>query len=159
MLNCHVESENRPSTIKELQSAIAYHYQLSQYHIKLASMMLDHGQFYCCIILCDWALTSMIKALYIQKNHTLRTPSDITMNEILPLVHKDSILGLDNAIFIGTLKYLSSLEDSMNFSSMNRIHTKQLLARSKEILNQLAQKLNETRSILDWPLDSQPLSR
>lgn len=149
MLNCYVEAENKPSTVKELQAVILYHYQLSQYHIKLASMMLDHKQFYCCIILCDWALTSIIKALYIQENHTSRAPSDITMNEILPLVHNDSTLGLDNAIFIGTVKYLSSLEESMNFSSMDRIHTEQLLVRSKETLNQLAQRLNGKYPSLD----------
>ncbi|MNW38456.1 hypothetical protein D3C74_155220 [compost metagenome] len=155
MLNYHIEPENKPSTDRKLQSVILYHYQQSQYHIKLASMMFDHKQFYCCIILCDWALTSIIKALYIQENHTLCVPSNITMNEILPLVHKDSTLGLDNALFIGTVKYLSSLEDIMEFRSMDRIHTGQLLARSKETLNQLAQRLNDK----SFTLDSQPLSR
>ncbi|WP_018883656.1 hypothetical protein [Paenibacillus massiliensis] len=152
MLNYHIEPEKEPSKDNELQSVILYHYQLSQYHIKLASMMFDHKQFYCCIILCDWALTSIIKALHTQENHTSCAPADITMNEILPLVHNNSTLELDNAIFIGTVKYLSSLEDSMDFRLIDLSHTEQLLARSKDILNQLAQKLNETRSILDWQL-------
>ncbi|MEK4272536.1 hypothetical protein [Paenibacillus sp. FSL R7-0026] len=126
-----------------LHTTIMDYHQHAQYHIKLAMIMRDHDQFKVCLILCDWALTSMIKALHIQRYHSVLLPKEITMNEILPLVHTDTEPGLDIALFIGTMQHVSSLEDFLNYQPLDMNHIAKLLQRTEEILCDLATRLKD----------------
>ncbi|WDQ34557.1 HEPN domain-containing protein [Paenibacillus marchantiae] len=124
-----------------------FEYQrLSQYHIKLAAIMRNHNQFKACLILCDWALASMIKALYIYKYHSAHPPKELTMNEILPLVHTDTEPGLDIALFIGTMQHMSSLADYPHDQPLELNNIEKLLQRTEEILDELATRLNDNSS-------------
>ncbi|TDL64181.1 hypothetical protein E2R58_21135 [Paenibacillus amylolyticus] len=121
-----------------------FEYQrLSQYHLKLAAIMCNHNQFKACLILCDWALVSMIKALYIHKYHSAHPPKELTMNEILPLVHTDTEPGLDIALFIGTMQHMSSLEERQEDQYLDLDNIGKLLQRTEDILEELATRLND----------------
>lgn len=122
-----------------------YH-QLAQYHIKLAVIMRDHNQFMACLILCEWALTSMIKALYINKYQSVHPPKELTMNEILPLVHTDTAVGLDMALFIGTVQHLSSIEDCSHDQTLVWNNIEKILQRTGEIVNELSARLMNNSS-------------
>ncbi|MCF7756411.1 HEPN domain-containing protein [Paenibacillus xylanexedens] len=119
---------------------MAYHQQ-AKYHLKLAAIMCNHNQFKACLILCDWALASMIKALYIHKYHSVHPPKELTMNEILPLVHTDTELGLDLALFIGTMQHMSSLEDCPHDQPLKLNNIESLIQRTEEILDELSARL------------------
>lgn len=120
--------------------AIEYQ-QLSHYHIKLASIMHSHNQFQACLILCDWALASLIKALYIQKYRAVHPPKELTMNEILPLVHTDTVPGLDIALFIGTIQHMSCMGEFKQDQTLKANNIKKLLQRTEEILKELEKRL------------------
>ncbi|WKL05095.1 HEPN domain-containing protein [Paenibacillus amylolyticus] len=122
-----------------------YH-QHAQYHIKLAAIMCNHNQFKACLILCDWALASMIKALYIHKYHSVHPPKELTMNEILPLVHTDTEPGLDIALFIGTIQHMSSLADYLDDQPIELDNIEKLLQRTEEILDELHARLMNNSS-------------
>ncbi|MEK4524769.1 HEPN domain-containing protein [Paenibacillus sp. FSL H8-0104] len=124
-----------------------FEYQrLSQYHIKLAAIMHNHNQFKACLILCDWALASMIKALYIHKYHSVHPPKELTMNVILPLVHTDTEPGLDIALFIGTMQHMSSLADYPHDQPIELNNIEKLLQRTEEILDELTTRLKDDSS-------------
>jgi HEPN domain-containing protein len=119
---------------------MAYH-QHAKYHLKLAAIMCNHNQFKACLILCDWALTSMIKALYIHKYHSVHPPKELTMNEILPLVHTETEPGLDIALFIGTMQHISSLVDYPHDQPLELNNIEKLLQRTEEILYELSKRI------------------
>ncbi|WP_338541816.1 HEPN domain-containing protein [Paenibacillus tundrae] len=124
---------------------MAYH-KHAKYHLKLATIMRNQNQFKACLILCDWALASMIKALYIYKYHSVHPPKELTMNEILPLVHTDTEPGLDIALFIGTIQHISSLADYPNDQSIELNNIEKLLQRTEEILDELATRMKDDSS-------------
>ncbi|MBR2564904.1 MAG: hypothetical protein IKE29_09790 [Paenibacillus sp.] len=126
-----------------LRNTILDYQQHSRYHIKLAKIMHSHNQFQACLILCDWALTSMIKALYIQKYYAVNPPKEVTMNEILPLIHTDIEPGLDIALFIGTIRHMSSIEEFNQEQTLKPHNIKKLLQRTEEILMELENRLND----------------
>ncbi|WP_063565985.1 hypothetical protein [Paenibacillus sp. O199] len=133
----------------KLQTTIMDYHQHAQYHIKLAAIMCSHNQFKVCLILCDLALASMIKALYIHKYHSTHPPKELTMNEILPLVHTDTEPGLDIALFIGTMQHMSSLEDCPYDQPLKLKNIEKLIQRTEEILDELSARLmNESRKLL-----------
>lgn len=117
-----------------------YH-KYSTYHIKLANLMHRHNQFQACLILCDWALASMVKALYIQKYHVVHPPKELTMNEILPIVHTDTESGLDIALFIGTIQHMSSIEEFDQDRTLKPNNIEKLIQRTEEILEELENRL------------------
>ncbi|SHN80814.1 hypothetical protein SAMN04487896_4609 [Paenibacillus sp. ov031] len=124
-----------------LRNTIMGYHQHSKYHIKLATIMHNHNQFQACLILCDWALASMIKALYIQKYHAVHPPKELTMNEILPLVHTDTVPGLDRALFIGMIQHMSTIEGINQDRTIKPNNIKNLLQRTEEILKELENRL------------------
>ncbi|GGH72394.1 hypothetical protein GCM10008014_58720 [Paenibacillus silvae] len=124
-----------------LRNTIMGYHQHSKYHIKLASIMQSHNQFQACLILCDWALASMIKALYIQKYRAVHSPKELTMNEILPLVHTDTVPGLDIALFIGTIQHMSCMGEFNQDRTLKENNIKKLLQRTEEILKELEDRL------------------
>lgn len=133
-------------TYHTLHNTIMDYHQHAQYHIKLATIMRNHHQFKACLILCEWALASMIKALYIHKYHSVHPPKELTMNEILSLVHTDTEPGLDIALFIGTMQHLSSLEDHPHNQPLELNNIEMLLQRTEEILDELTTRLKEDSS-------------
>ncbi|MBT2287504.1 HEPN domain-containing protein [Paenibacillus polymyxa] len=129
-----------------LHTTILDYHQHAKYHLKLATIMRNHNQFKACLILCDWALASMIKALYIYKYHSVHTPKNLTMNEILPLVYTDTESGLDIALFIGTMQHMSSLADYPHDQPLELNNIEKLFQRTEEILDELATRLKEDSS-------------
>ncbi|MDN4604878.1 HEPN domain-containing protein [Paenibacillus sp. F6_3S_P_1C] len=129
-----------------LHTTIMAYHQHAEYHLKLALIMCNHNQFKACLILCDWALASMIKALYIYKHHSVHPPKELTMNEILPLVHTDTEPGLDIALFIGTMQHMSSQADYPHDQPLELNNIEKLLQRTEEILYELATRLNDDSS-------------
>ncbi|WP_308722324.1 hypothetical protein [Paenibacillus polysaccharolyticus] len=124
-----------------LRNTIQDYHQHSKYHIKLANIMHSHNQFQACVILCDWALASMVKAIYIQKYHVVHPPKEITMNEILPIVHTDTEPGLDIALFIGTIQHISTIEKFYQEETLKPNNIEKLLQRTAEILEELENRL------------------
>ena len=129
-----------------LRTTIMDYHQHAKYHLKLAVIMCNHNQFKACLILCDWALASMIKALYIHKYHSAHAPKELTMNEILPLVHTDNEPGLDIALFIGTMQHMSSLAERQDDPYLDLDNIEKLLQRTEEILDELATRLEDDSS-------------
>ncbi|WP_337034286.1 hypothetical protein [Paenibacillus illinoisensis] len=129
-----------------LHTTISDYHQHAKYHLKLAAIMRNHNQFRACLILCDWTLASMIKALYIHKYHSVHPPKELTMNEILPLVHTDTEPGLDIALFIGTIQHISSLEDYTYDQPIELDNIEKLLQRTEEILYELSKRIMNNSS-------------
>ncbi|MBB6022933.1 hypothetical protein HNR77_004032 [Paenibacillus sp. JGP012] len=63
------------------------------------------------------------------------------MNEILPLVHTDTVPGLDIALFIGTIQHMSSMGEFKQDQTLKANNIKKLLQRTEEILKELEDRL------------------
>lgn len=115
--------------------------KLAGYHMKLAFMMHKHSQRKVCLILCDWALTAMIKALYIHEHQTTILPDKWTMNEILSFVHTDKNPGLDIVLFISTIQYISSIETGPDSFLAEPTNIDKLLERTEQVLSELSARI------------------
>ncbi|KAF6581755.1 hypothetical protein G9G54_05550 [Paenibacillus sp. EKM212P] len=114
--------------------------KLAEYQIKLAQMMRDHNQFQNCLILCDRAMFSMAKAMYVHRNQII--PLYIrSMTDLFPLIHTDAEPNLDMVLFIGTVHYLVSGEDDVSKEPMKLGEVDKLLYKTDSILESLSQRI------------------
>jgi len=130
---------SRPS--QHLHKSITDFHTLSQYHMKLAQILHKHNQVQCCIILCDWALTSMLKALHMKENNSLFPPGFLSMTDLLHLLHTETNPGLDVVVFIGTTQFLSSHLETSLLQKMKHKDVSKLLRRTDDILCQLSSRV------------------
>ncbi|MDP4099125.1 HEPN domain-containing protein [Paenibacillus sp. P96] len=131
----------RIANMQYVHPEILYFHNAAHYHLKLALIFLDRNQLDPVVILCDRALTSMLKALYIQENNTLSPPSTFSMEELLYLLHTEADPALDVVIFIGTIQYLTSQLERERISKMKKKDIKRLLRRTDEILCLLSPRI------------------
>jgi HEPN domain-containing protein len=124
---------------KRLQDKIDDYYQLAQYHMKLAHIMRKHNQHKAVFYLCHSALISMIRALYIYENKT-EMGSEITLIDLLLLLHTDYNPALEIVVFIGELNYIVNGEgqelEVIKTEDINRV-----IIRAKEVLSELCRRL------------------
>lgn len=114
--------------------------KLAEYQIKLAQMMRDHHQFQNCLILCDRAMFSMAKAMYVHRNQII--PLYIrSMTDLFPLIHTDAEPNLDMVLFIGTVHYLVSGEEDVSKEPMKLGEVDKLLYKTDSILESLSQRI------------------
>ncbi|MFM9276639.1 hypothetical protein [Paenibacillus jiagnxiensis] len=116
-------------------------HNLAYYHIKLSLIFCDHNQSLSSLILCDWALDSMLKALYIKENNKLFPEKSFSMEELIHLLHTESAPALDAVIFIGTIQYLASYLERDQISKMKKKNVTRLLKRTDEILYLLSTRI------------------
>jgi hypothetical protein len=116
-------------------------HKLAQYHIKLARIMRNHNQFQKCLIHCDRAMFSMAKALYVYRNQSISSTISLSMTDLLTLIHTDTEPGLDMVLFMGTMHYLTSTEDSPCDKPMKPKDVDKLLYRTDNILSCLSRRI------------------
>ncbi|WP_348621756.1 hypothetical protein [Paenibacillus polymyxa] len=115
--------------------------KLAEYQIKLAQMMRDHHQFQNCLILCDRALFSMAKAIYVHRYQIIPSHIRLSMTHLFPLIHTDAEPNLDMVLFIGTVHYLVSGEDDVSKEPMKLGEVDKLLYKTDSILESLSQRI------------------
>lgn len=123
----------------ELHRKIMDYHELAQYHMKLAYIMYNHKQFQTALVLCNWALTSMTRALYIHQNRK-NTTFKLSLTELLLLIHTDFNPGLDIAIFIGKMNYILYGKDA-KFEKIEQDDMDRLLRRTDEVLRNLSARI------------------
>ncbi len=123
----------------ELQQKIMDYHELAQYHMKLAYIMYNHKQFQTALVLCNWALTSMTRALYIHQNRK-NTTFKLSLTELLLLIHTDFNPGLDIVIFIGKMNYILC-EEEAELEKIEQDDMDRLLRRTDEVLRNLSVRI------------------
>ncbi|MFB5267602.1 hypothetical protein ACE41H_12535 [Paenibacillus enshidis] len=116
-------------------------HNLAHYHMKLSLIFCDHNQPLSSLILCDWALTAMLKALYIKEHNKPFPERFFSMVELLHLLHTESAPSLDVVIFIGTIQFLASNLEREEISKMKKKNVTRLLNRTDEILYLLSTRI------------------
>ncbi|MFF2908693.1 hypothetical protein [Paenibacillus sp. NPDC057934] len=113
------------------------------YHMQMAWIMYDHRQFKMCYILCEWALSDMVQALYVKKLDGYANYRNLSMEEQLHLLHTESDHGLDIIVFWGTLKCLATELDVTHDANVRYEDVRRLLHKTEGILWRLSQRVYE----------------
>lgn len=138
----YIPSPTQPSRpVQHLDHSITDFHTLAQYHMKLAQILYKHNQLQCCIILCDRALTSMLKALYMKETNSIFPPRLLSMADLLHLLHTETNPGLDVVVFIGTTQFLSSQLETPLLQKMKQKDVSRLLRRTDDIFCQLSSRV------------------
>jgi len=124
---------------KSLQEKIDDYTHLAHYHMKLAHIMRKHSQYKTTFFLCHSALLSMIRALYIHE-HKVELGSEISLIDLLLLIHQDFNPGLEIVVFIGELNYIVNGEgqelEVIQFEDMKRV-----MRRANEVFEELCWRM------------------
>jgi hypothetical protein len=115
--------------------------KLAQYQIKLAQIMRNHHQFHNCLILCDRAMFSMVKAVYVHRNQIIVSSINLSITDVLRLIHTDAEPSLDMVLFMGTVHYLISAEDHAHNKPMKLEEVDRLLFRTDHTLIRLSRRI------------------
>ncbi|ASR48748.1 hypothetical protein B4V02_19640 [Paenibacillus kribbensis] len=115
--------------------------KLAQYQMKLAQLMRNHMQFYNCLVLCDRAMFSMGKAMYVHRNQIIPLSISLSMNDLLRLIRTDAEPCLDMVLFMGTVHYLVSGEDEASRETMKPEEVDMLLNKTDHILKRLSRRM------------------
>ncbi|MGW8957502.1 hypothetical protein [Paenibacillus sp. NPDC055715] len=129
-----------PSDSNILNCMMDFH-KLAQYQIKLAQIMRNHHQFHNCLVLCDRAMFSMAKAVYIHRYQIILSSINLSITDLLTLIHTDTEPNLDMVLFIGTVHYLISAEDNAYNKPMKLEEVDRLLFRTDHILIRLSRRI------------------
>ncbi|MEK3839199.1 HEPN domain-containing protein [Paenibacillus sp. FSL M7-0896] len=124
---------------KSLQEKITDYISLARYHMKLAQIMRNHKQYKTAFFLCHSALISMIRALYIYENKT-EFGSEISLNDLLLLIHTDYHPGLEIVAFVGELNYLVNGEGK-ELEMITDEDMKRVMRRAGEVLDELCWRM------------------
>ncbi|WP_052410422.1 hypothetical protein [Paenibacillus durus] len=124
-----------------LQDKVKDYYHLAQYHMKLAHIMRNHHQFENALFLCHSALISMIRVLYIYENKA-ESDSEISLIDLLLLIHTDYNPGLDIVVFIGELNYIVN-EGGKGLEVVKVENGDRLIVRTEEVLKELYGRINK----------------
>ncbi|MBW4081451.1 HEPN domain-containing protein [Paenibacillus sp. S150] len=114
------------------------YYQLSQYHMKLAYIMRKHHKFKTSLFLCHSALIAMIRAMYIYENKS-RPDSEISLIELLLLLHTDYNPGLEIMVFVGKLNYI--VHETESLEALKEKEMDRLMEKTEEILTELCSRM------------------
>ncbi|WP_098749499.1 HEPN domain-containing protein [Paenibacillus sp. EZ-K15] len=113
--------------------------QLAKYHMKLAHIMRNHNRFMTSLILCHSALMAMIRALFIYENRTLPS-SELTLVDLLQLLHTDYNPGLEIVVFVGKLNFVI-YEDQQSLEVVKEEDMDRLIKRTEEVLRELCGRM------------------
>lgn len=124
---------------RSLQEKINEYTELAQYQMKLADIMRNHKQYKTAFFLCHSALISMIRALYIYE-HKTEFSSEISLNDLLLLIHTDYHPGLEIVVFVGELNYLVNGEGK-ELEMIKDEDMKRVMRRAGEVLEELCWRM------------------
>lgn len=120
---------------RSLQEKINEYTKLAQFQMKLADIMRNHKQYKAAFFLCHSALISMIRALYIYE-HKTEFGSEISLNDLLLLIHTDYHPGLEIVVFVGELNYLVNGEGK-ELEMITDEDMKRVMRRAGQVLEEL----------------------
>ncbi|WP_025716250.1 HEPN domain-containing protein [Paenibacillus sp. 1-18] len=115
--------------------------KLAQYQIQLAQMMRNHNQFDNCLVLCDRAMFSMAKAIYVHRNQVIPSSFNLSISNLLRLIHMDAESSLDIVLFMSTVHYLISRDDGASKRTVKPEEVDRLLNRTDHILKRLSRRM------------------
>lgn len=124
---------------RSMQEKINDYTELAQYHMKLAYIMRKHNQNKTAFFLCHSALISMIRALYIYEHNT-EFPTEVTLIDLLQLIHTDYNPGLEIVVFVGELNYIVNGEGE-ELEMIKDGDMKRVMRRATEVLKELCWRM------------------
>ncbi|MBU5673657.1 hypothetical protein [Paenibacillus brevis] len=112
--------------------------ELAHYHMQLAYLMRNNHQFRTSLILCNLALTSIARALYVYENKSNPTSQDIIFDDFLLLIHKDLNVDPEVADLVNRIVFLCYSEDGFIIDQKT---TDKLIQKTADILTMVSSKL------------------
>ncbi|MGM1050421.1 MAG: hypothetical protein ACQEXX_30465 [Bacillota bacterium] len=124
-----------------LIKAIREYYNLSQIYMNFSLLFIDVKLPHVSIILCEHALESMLRALYIKENHDLFHSRTFSIDDLTQFSFKSSVVDMDTIMLLYFTKFLSHLEDYSFIDQIQKAHLIKLIYRVDETLINLSSKI------------------
>ncbi|WP_042199266.1 hypothetical protein [Paenibacillus camerounensis] len=124
---------------RNMHEKIIDYTELAHYHMKLAHIMKNHKQYKTAFFLCHSALISMIRALYIYE-HKAEFGTEISLIDLLLLIHTDYNPGLEVVVFVGELNFIVNGE-GQELEVIRDEDMKRVMRRMTEVLEELCWRM------------------
>lgn len=112
--------------------------ELAHYHMQLAYFMRNNHQFKTALILCNLALTSIARALYIYEIRSNSSSQDTIFDDFLLLMHKAPNIDPEIADLVNRIDLLCYSEDGVTKDQKN---TDKLIQKTADTLTMVSSKL------------------
>lgn len=110
-----------------------------QTYMNLTTMFLNHCLPKPCLILCDWALESMLKAIYVQERESIFSPFILTFEDLLDLLRYESGVDIEALCLVQSIKFLANSTSSNNVVlKCSKPHLQMLIRKVDELLCKLS---------------------
>ncbi|AJS61189.1 hypothetical protein [Paenibacillus sp. IHBB 10380] len=134
------------------ESAILHHDQyryttvqnlhnLSQTFMNLTILFTNQNLLYTCIGLCDRALETMLKALYIKQKGSIYPPHILSLDDLYELISLESGPDLDSVMFVDSIRFLARLKDHSFLQQIKITHFKKLIKKVDDLLCRLSPRV------------------
>lgn len=133
---------NKLAEAKQDESVlIKEHYNLSQTYMNYSLLFINEKLPRVSIILCEHALESMLRALYIKENHDLFHSCTFSIDDLTQFSFNSSVVDLDTIMLLYSMKFLSHLEDYSFIDQIQQANLIKLIIRVDDTLINLSSKL------------------
>lgn len=122
-------------------------HNLSQTYMNLTPIFLNHNLPKPCLILSDWSLEIMLKALYTQERESIFTPYNLPIEDLLDLTRNGSNADFDSVNLIESVKYLANSPSTSWVQNMSAAHLQRLMRKVDELLCRLSPRV--TNSLME----------
>lgn len=119
-----------------------------QIYMNSAARMMHPISARVCILFSDRALGCMLKALYMKENNCIFSPSSFSLQDVIHLTGQNSILDLNQVMFIHTLNFVVGCNDASIFQHMDAAQLEKLLNRVDDVLIHLSCRVASNSSEL-----------
>lgn len=118
--------------------------RLSQTYMNLTTMFLHHNLPKPCLILSDWSLETMLKALYIKERGSIFPPYHLPLEDLLDLTRSERGTDLDSVNLIESVKFLANGPSATWVQNMSASHLQRLMRRVDELLCRLSPRVTNS---------------
>ncbi|MNO24255.1 hypothetical protein D3C76_140710 [compost metagenome] len=113
---------------------------LPQTYMNLIPIFLNQNLPKPCLILSNWSLEIMLKAVYVNERGSTFPPHTLSIEILFDLTRNEASIDLDSVSLIQSVKYLANYPNHTLLQNMSAAHLQRIMRRVDELLCRLSPK-------------------
>ncbi|MBA9087448.1 hypothetical protein FHR92_003933 [Fontibacillus solani] len=117
---------------------------LPQFYMNLIPIFLNQNLPKSCLILSNWSLEKMLKAVYIKERGSIFPPYTLSLEILVDLTRNETGIDLDSVSLIQSVKYLANYPNQTSLQNMGFAQLQRIIRRVDELLCRLSPRVTNS---------------
>ncbi|MNN51527.1 hypothetical protein D3C81_1661680 [compost metagenome] len=117
---------------------------LSQYFMNLILIFLNQNLPKPCLILSNWSLETMLKAVYIKERGSFFPLHTLSFEILVDLTRCETGIDIDSVSLIQSVEYLANYPNETSLQNMSSAHLRRIIKRVDELLCRLSPRVTDS---------------